>query len=106
MWTILYIIIGLAGYKYVEKAGLVLSPGLIFYFLQLVLNLLWSPLFFWQRNITLALVDAILLWACVAVTIYFFSRENETAAYLLVPYQIWLCVAVYLNLYIVIYNKA
>lgn len=105
VWSILYIMIAISGFTYFAKAGVAWSWATFFYFFQIFLNVIWSPLFFWKKLITLALVDLFLLWISVATTIYLFYQENPTAAYLLVPYNVWLSLAFYLNLYIVIFNR-
>lgn len=105
VWTILYIMIAISGFTYFAKTGVTLTWATFFFFFQILLNVIWSPLFFWKKWITVALVDLGLLWAAVATTIYLFSEDSPTAAWLLVPYNIWLTLAFYLNLYIVIFNR-
>jgi benzodiazapine receptor len=96
--------IAAAGFQYISKTGWVFTYGLFFYFLQVFLNVIWSPLFFWKRLITLAFIDLILLWISVLITIILFHEQSPLAAYLLVPYICWLCMAGYLNGYVVIMN--
>ncbi len=96
--------IAISGFTYFAKTGVTSSWATFFFFFQILLNAIWSPLFFWKKWITVALVDLGLLWGAVATTIYLFSEESTTAACLLVPYNIWLTLAFYLNLYIVIFK--
>ncbi len=106
VWTLLYAMMGLA-------AGLVWAStdasksrntALVVFGVQLLLNSLWSILFFGLRNPTLALVEIILLWAAIAFTIKKFRPINSTAAWLLVPYLLWVTFASILNTAIVILN--
>ena len=104
VWSILYIMIGVAGYLYISKTGWVFTLGLLFYCLQIFFNVIWTPLFFWRKLITVALIDVILLWISVLLTIIFFHQYSPVASYLLIPYIAWLCLATYLNAYIVVKN--
>jgi benzodiazapine receptor len=104
VWSILYIMIAVSGFIYFSKTGLTYTPGLIVYCLQIFLNVIWSPLFFWKKMITLAMVDLVALYISVVVNIYYFHKESETAAYMLIPYICWLTLAGYLNFYIVLHN--
>jgi tryptophan-rich sensory protein len=76
VWTILYIMIAASGFIYLNKTGLTYSHGLLCSCLQIFLNVIWTPLFFWKKLITLALIDLILLWITVAVTIYLFYQQS------------------------------
>jgi len=72
--------------------------------IQLGLNLLWSILFFgWQAPIW-SLVEIILLWGAILMTIKVFEPLSKAAAYLLIPYILWVSIAAILNLSIVILN--
>jgi tryptophan-rich sensory protein len=74
------------------------------YIFQLILNFIWSPLFFGLHRIGSALVEIVILWLAIAVTIYLFFPVNAIAAYLLVPYIVWVTIATALNGYIWKYN--
>jgi tryptophan-rich sensory protein len=71
-----------------------------FFFFQLLLNFLWSFLFFYFHAIAVALFDIIILWVMIILTIILFSRLNKTASWLLVPYISWVSFATILNVYI------
>jgi tryptophan-rich sensory protein len=70
---------------------------LTIFFTQLILNALWSILFFGAQNIAAALGEIIVLWFAIVATIILFSRISKTAAWLLVPYLLWVSFATYLN---------
>jgi tryptophan-rich sensory protein len=71
--------------------------AMVFFALQLFFNFCWSFIFFNQHQIGLAFIDIALLWICLLVTIILFSRINNTAAWLLVPYISWVSFAGLLN---------
>jgi len=75
--------------------------GLTAFIVQLILNLSWSPTFFRYKQLNLSLVIIILTWISIGFTGVLFYRVNPLAAYLLVPYWIWVSFAIYLNAYIV-----
>ena len=99
VWIVLYILMGIA-------AGIVWSKGLyhkwvkiaLYHFgFQLLLNAGWSIFFFGLRNPLIALMDIIALFILLLFTIKWFQVVNSTAAYLLIPYAIWVAFAVALN---------
>jgi len=99
VWTILYILMGIAFYiiwTKVADANLK-RKAMLFYFVQLVLNFCWSFIFFYAKQPGWALVDIILLWLLIVGTIYWFSKISKTAAWLLVPYILWVSFATVLN---------
>lgn len=99
VWTILYIMMGSAGYL-ASMANAEMKP----YWIQLGLNGLWSPLFFGLRSTILGLIDIIALLIAIAMTINAFYKKDKTSAYLLVPYLIWAGFATALNFAIVAMN--
>lgn len=105
-WTILYVLMGIA------VARVLASPptnerrtALALFLLQLILNFTWSPLFFGAHQIFagLALIIAILI-AAIATT-FAFGRVDRTAAWLMVPYLVWLSFATILNFQILQLNQ-
>jgi len=74
------------------------------YFIQLLLNIAWNPLFFFFQNALIALVVILSLTVIIA---YFLFRDQDLMRWsklLILPYFVWLCIATSLNLYIVLYN--
>ena len=100
VWTTLYALMGIALYLVWVKGGVshyTKSLAIKLFFLQLLLNVLWSIFFFGAREIGLALADLALLWFAILATIANFARVSRVAAWLLVPYILWVSFAVYLN---------
>lgn len=106
VWTILYILMGISSYKiYTAEAEQgVKKRALILYALQLAVNFIWPIVFFNQQNYGAALILLLLLIVLVVETILAFYPIDKAAAWLLVPYLVWLCFAAYLNLSIWMFN--
>jgi benzodiazapine receptor len=98
VWSILYVMIGLA-VSLVAAARGARGRGiaLAFFALQLVLNLAWTPLFFGAHQIDGALILIAALDLVVLVTIVLFARVRPVAAWLMVPYLLWILFATALN---------
>jgi benzodiazapine receptor len=109
VWTTLYIMIAVSGWRVWQRiTGDVVTrikhPALRFYWAQLALNFLWSFLFFAWWLPALAAVDILLMLAAIALTISAFRPIDKPAAWLLVPYLLWVSYASTLNIGIVILN--
>ncbi len=95
VWTVLYVMIGVAGWIVWNRARR--SAAMVTWWLQLCLNFAWSPLFFSAHRIDLALVVILALlvaiWVFVALTV----RRLPVAAVLCVPYGLWVLFASLLN---------
>ena len=87
-----------------EPKHLVARAALGVYTAQLGVNLLWTPLFFGQRNPRAALLNIGVLGGLVTAMTWLFSRVDETAGWLCVPYIAWVGFATYLNYSIVKLN--
>ncbi|RDY59449.1 TspO/MBR family protein [Flagellimonas nanhaiensis] len=99
VWSVLYILMGVS-------AGIVWSKGFhhvwvktaLYHFgFQLLLNALWSIVFFGLKNPFLALLVIIGLLSLIMLTIRWFKVVSKLAAYLLIPYLLWVCFAALLN---------
>ena len=105
VWTVLYILMGISLYRIWNAPP---SPdrlwGIIAFGIQLTLNFAWSFLFFYFRQITLALGEIMMLWASVLAMILFFFRVDQTAALLQIPYLLWVAFATLLNAAIRVIN--
>lgn len=98
VWTILYILMGVSSWLIWLDGGF--KGPLAVYTFQLLLNFLWTPIFFGLHQVGLALVEILLLWTAIIATIYLFWHVNPLAAYLLVPYIVWVSLASTINFYI------
>lgn len=97
-WIILYSMMFCSLWCYILSEKENKKQGYIYFTLQIFLNLIWSPVFFIMRNISLALIIIISLIICITLTIIEFYRVSKISAYLLIPYLIWVIFAAYLNL--------
>lgn len=104
VWTTLYIMMGVAVWltwnrrdhaSPATKRKIHLAIGI--FIVQLILNTLWSIIFFRFQNPRLALAEIILLWLAIAATIFSFAKISKPAAWLLVPYIFWVSFATYLT---------
>jgi benzodiazapine receptor len=98
MWTILYILMGIAAWLVWLRGGFhTAKTALVLFLVQLGFNALWTWLFFgWQLG-ALAFVDIIVLWGLIIATIISFWRIRPVAGALLVPYLLWVSFASALN---------
>jgi len=104
VWTILYILMGISLYLvWISKSKLKQNAVKLF-LTQITLNALWSVIFFGLKNPILALLDIILLWATIFLTIKTFAKINKLASNLLIPYLLWVTFATILNFSIVLLN--
>ena len=94
VWTILYTLMGLSSYLIYEDTNEI--PKI--YISQLIVNLLWSFIFFKFKLFTLAFIWILLLILLVIIMIRDFISKNKTAGLLQIPYLIWLIIAAILNL--------
>ncbi len=107
VWTTLYVLMGISAYIILKK-GYDLSKvkdAMFYYWLQLILNFIWTILFFGLDLRFTALVALALLVIVVAIMIYKFNKLDKRAAYLNIPYLIWLLYALFLNYFIWMINK-
>lgn len=80
-----------------REAGTGGLPALAVYGVHLVLNGLWSVVFFGLRRPGWALVEILCLWASIVATVVVFQPIDATTAYVLIPYLLWVTFAVALN---------
>ncbi|MEI8004583.1 MAG: TspO/MBR family protein [Bacteroidota bacterium] len=98
VWTVLYILMGVSFYLiWCQPASKAKSWALAVYFIQLLLNFAWSFFFFYFKHIGLALMDIVILWLCIPVMISLFYRIKPAAAYINIPYFLWVSFATILN---------
>ncbi|MEU4557083.1 TspO/MBR family protein [Actinoplanes sp. NPDC023936] len=95
VWTVLYAMIAVSGWLVWRRTGW--SSALNWYAAQLVLNALWTPIFFGAGQYGLALIDIAVLWVLIGVTVWKFRPVSTVAAGLLLPYWLWVTYATALN---------
>ena len=100
VWSILYLLMTISLFITTKKDDELYK----IYFIQLFVNALWSPLFFGLKSYFVSLLWLILLIVLVVIMIYKMMFKNKVAAYLQIPYLIWLLFATYLNLSIYLLN--
>lgn len=106
VWTILYLMMGISLYL-VWREGWdkkEVKKGMIVFFIQLALNAAWSIIFFGLQLPFYAFVEIIFLWFSIYLTMLLFSNVSRKAAYLLVPYILWVSFALVLNYFIFLLN--
>lgn len=99
VWTTLFLLMGIAAFLVYQKGWKRkdVKRALEVFGLQLVLNTLWSILFFGLHNPLAAFVEIFVLWLAILWTIVTFYRISRPAAYLLIPYIAWVSFAISLN---------
>lgn len=101
VWTVLYIMIGIAGsrlWRVSRQTGATLATAALgAWGVQMILNALWSWIFFGLHKPGLAFLEISLLWIAIAGTIALAWRQDRVSSWLLVPYLLWVSFASALN---------
>jgi tryptophan-rich sensory protein len=108
IWLVMYALMGIALSLVWETHTKTKQMGkqTALFTLQLVLNFLWSFLFFGLRSIALGLIEIVALWIAVLATTIEFYKVSKKAAALMMPYLAWVTVAMLLNLYVLKLNPS
>ncbi len=106
VWTVLYLLMGEASFRVLTSGAdpAQIKKALTAYGVQLGLNLLWPVVFFRGQMYLAALIVLIILWVAIAITLRRFSKIDEGAGDLLIPYLLWVTFAAYLNLGVFLLN--
>lgn len=107
-WGILFVLMGISSaivYTEREKNKRVANEALRVYALQLIINFLWTIIFFNMRAFLFAFIWLVLLWIFIVAMIVEFKKINSLAAYLQIPYLLWVSFAGYLTLMVYLLNK-
>ncbi|MBI2617331.1 tryptophan-rich sensory protein [Candidatus Gottesmanbacteria bacterium] len=107
VWTLLYLMMGISLYLVWMKGWKKkkVQVALVVFLIQLGANFLWSLLFFGLHSPLLGFIDIIFLLLSLGATIYYFYCISKTAAYLLIPYFLWVSFASILNLSVLLLNS-
>jgi tryptophan-rich sensory protein len=106
VWTLLYLLMGISLYLVISSgfSSPTVRQGIALFAAQLIVNVLWSVVFFGWHSPLPALMVLVILIVLVAVTLLVFARSSRPAAWLLVPYLGWSCFAAVLNALVVLMN--
>jgi benzodiazapine receptor len=98
VWSLLYILMGISFYRILQSApNEIRRKAIIIFCFQLVLNFCWSFLFFKFQLLAISFIEIIIMWISIASMIYTFKKIDKTAAYLQIPYLLWVSFASVLN---------
>jgi len=103
VWTVIFVLLAFATWQ-IARCGRVAKTALVWYGVQLMLNVGWSLLFFTLHQPFWALVEILVLDAVVIVMVILYAHLRPAAGFMLVPYACWLILATAINVWIVIYN--
>lgn len=105
VWTILYLLMGVSSYLVYTSKSEYRQIALNIYIIQLFFNFMWSIFFFGFELRLVAFIWLVILWLLVIEMLCAFKRVNPAAAYLQIPYLVWVTFAGYLNLGTYLLNK-
>lgn len=107
VWTILYILMGISLYIIWNKGikNKKVKAALYIFGIQLLLNTIWSPVFFGAHALLLAFIIIVALWFYIVKTIKAFAKIDKLASYLLYPYLAWVSFASILNFSVWFLNR-
>lgn len=99
VWTILYALMGISVYR-IWRIGTKrkeVRDALTWFFINLTLNAVWSPIFFGAQQIAAAFVVISAIWVSIIILIFRYHKLDSVSSYLLVPYLLWVSFATVLN---------
>jgi len=106
VWISLFVLMGISLFFIWQRPGHPkFKAALIFFFVQLILNIFWSVAFFGLRSPLLGLIDIMFLWIAILLTILNFFKVSKFAGALLIPYLLWVSFATLLNFSLWILNR-
>ncbi len=99
VWSMLFVMMGISLYLVWKKVAedQKIKKALFIFFIQLILNVLWSAAFFGLHSPLAGLIEIFVLWISIAVTVISFMKVSRTAGFLLIPYIAWVTFAAVLN---------
>jgi len=107
VWTLLFLLMAIAAYLIYTNQNVpskIIRKAIIIFSIQLILNVIWSILFFGIHNPAAAFFEIIILWSTILYTIILFYKISRIAGWILIPYILWVSFASYLNLMLWILN--
>ena len=103
VWTTLYLMMTIAIWNFWHSKNRDMNTIYI-YFIHLIFNTTWSIVFFVFHKIILALIVLIILIFLITVLLFRFRRVNMVSFYMMIPYLLWCCFALILNLNLILLN--
>lgn len=101
VWITIYALMGVALFlvwkEFSEDKKKEKKLAIIIFFIQLILNIFWSIIFFGMRSPGGAFFEIIFLWLAILITMIYFSKISRLAAWLFIPYILWVSFAAFLN---------
>lgn len=104
VWTVLYILMGVAFYLVWQSDSPSKPTAFRFYFIQLAMNFVWPILFFNLGAYGFSFLWIVILWIFILLTTLTFYKADKRAGYLMLPYLLWVAFAAYLNFGVYILN--
>ena len=104
VWTLLFLLMGVSLYLVWQKGFKKHKKALYFFSIQYVLNIAWSYFFFYLQNPLAGFIEILILWLFILLTIIYFYKVSKPAAYLLIPYILWVSFAAVLNYFLYLLN--
>lgn len=108
VWSVLFILMGVSAaiiYSYKKEEPAAVRDALIVYAISLFFNFFWTIIFFNMQAYLFAFIWLIALWILIILTINAYKKISPLAAYLQIPYLIWVTFAAYLNLGVYVLNR-
>ena len=108
VWTILFILMGISAariYMYIDTNERQVREALTTYGISLAFNFMWSIIFFNMQTFLFAFFWLISLWILIIITIIEYRRIDKLAAWLQIPYFLWVTFAAYINLAVYLINR-
>jgi translocator protein len=107
VWTVLYTILGISLFMIWRlEAGKERNQAILIFMVQLLLNFCWSFFFFYFKMIGVALLDIIVLWITIIIMFVHFYKIKPLAAYINIPYLLWVTFATALNIAYFFLNRS
>ena len=104
VWSLLYVSLLISFIIFAKNNIQNKKTGYVYFAIQLLLNIIWTPVFFGMKNIPAGLVIIILLDIFVSLTIFEFLKISKVSGMILIPYFVWILFATYLNIGYLILN--
>ena len=103
VWTTLYLMMTIAVWNFWHSKNRDMNTVYI-YFIHLIFNTTWSIVFFVFHKLILALIVLFILISLITVLLFRFRRVNRVSFYMMIPYLLWCCFALILNLNLILLN--